>query len=64
MVEFGYWLNRDRVTYRQARIVELGVGIANGNYTPNLEYYRAITDGEGQAKLLKARMDAARNNGN
>lgn len=42
------------------RIVELGVGIANGGYLPGMEYYRAVTDGEDQAKQLKARMEAAR----
>ena len=63
LVEFAYWLNRSRVEYRKARIIELGVGIANGNYSPSLDYYIAITNGEGEARLLKARADAARNSG-
>lgn len=29
---------------------------------PGIEYYRAITDGEGEALLMKAKQDLARSN--
>lgn len=57
---FGFWLNRDRVMYRRTRPVALGAAIALGMVDPGLEYYRAITDGEGEALMMKGRQDAAR----
>lgn len=51
---FGFWLNRKRILYRQARAVALGVGIANGDLKMGGEYYDAIADSPGEAQLLKA----------
>ena len=40
----------------------IGVGIGMGSLDPGMDYYRAVTDGEGEALLAKARQDSARRN--
>lgn len=57
---FGMWLNRKRLQYRKAGYVMLGVGIAMGYIDPGMAFYRAITDGEGEAIALKGVQDAMR----
>ena len=56
----GLWLNRDRRKYRAAEAVAFGAGIALGAIDPGMNYYRAVTDGEGEALLLKAQYDLRR----
>lgn len=40
--------------------MSFGVGIALGLIKPELEYYKAITDGTGEAIFLKGQAEAAR----
>ena len=61
---FGLWLNRKRTFFRQCGTVAYGTAIGLGLTDPGLSYYRAITDGEGEALLLKAQQDALRNQTN
>lgn len=56
---FGLWMNRKRQSYRRAGVVALGTGIAMGNITPGMDYYRAVADGEGEMMLLKSQFEAA-----
>lgn len=56
---FGFYLNKDRVFYRQAGAVAMGAGVALGSIKPGLEYFKAITDGEEEAKLMKAQTETA-----
>lgn len=44
---------------RRAASVALGVGVGMGAVEPGMDYYRAITDGEGEALLMKAKQKAA-----
>jgi hypothetical protein len=57
---FGLWLNRKRAGYRAAGAVAYGAGAGTGFLTPGMEYYRALTDGEGEALAMKARDELAR----
>lgn len=41
----------------------LGAGIAFGSIAPGLEYFQAVADGDGQARLMKLRFDASRSRG-
>lgn len=38
----------------------MGAGIAIGSIIPNLDYFRAICDGESEAMAAKASADSAR----
>lgn len=58
----GFWLNRRRLFYRKSFVVAFGVGVGLGLVDPGMSYYRAITDGEGEAKLLKAKTDSLKRN--
>ncbi len=55
---WGLWLNRKRAQYRRAWEVCYGSAIAAGQLEPNMEYFRANSDGEGEALLLKAQQGA------
>ena len=55
-------MNRNRLLLRQGFSTYIGVGAANNTIDPGLDFYRAISDGEGQARLFKAKVDLARNN--
>jgi len=57
---FGLWLNRRRTFYRAAGTVAYGAAIALGAFDPGNEYYESMTDGHGEALLLKARHDASK----
>ena len=56
----GFWLNRRRSLHRQSFVVAYGAGIALGLIEPDMEYYRSVTDGEGEALLMKAQHTAAK----
>ncbi len=57
---FGFWLNRHRIFYQRAYAVFHGAATALGALAPGLDYYLAIADSEGEAKIMKAQADAAR----
>ena len=56
---FGLWLNMPRALNRQAWACAVGASIANGTMSPTLEFFKAVTQGEGEALLLKAQFDMA-----
>jgi len=56
----GFWFNRTRAMCRRAEAMALGAGIGFGTLVPSIEYYRAISDGEGEALMKKAMADANR----
>ena len=56
----GFCFNRKRIFYRRSSVIAFGAGIALGVIDPGMGYYRAITDGEGEAMLLKAKTDSLR----
>lgn len=56
----GFVLNRQHVMYRQAGAVLIGVLTALGGLDPGMGFWRAITDGEGQAMTLRGQLQAAR----
>lgn len=43
-------------------MIEIGVSVALGSISMDLNYYRAVTDGEGQAIQMKGVADAVRMN--
>jgi hypothetical protein len=46
--------------HRKSGAVAYGVAIALCAVDPGMDYFRALTDGEGEALLMKARQDAMR----
>lgn len=58
---YGMWLNRNRAQYRAAATVALGAGIALGSVDPGEDYFRSITEGEEEAKFLRAQFLTSRN---
>ncbi len=50
---FGLWLNSERIMYRQAKPMAIGVKVGNGKNVP-WEYYLANSHSETEAKTLQA----------
>ena len=60
-VEFyGLWLNRRRHFYQQAAAVAFGAGLALGQTEPGVEYFDAISTGDGEARLMMAQYKTSR----
>lgn len=57
---YAFRLNAKRATYRRAYDVAYGVGIALGTLEPGFDYYLAVTEGEGEARMLEAKHKMAR----
>lgn len=58
---YGLWLNKNRSQYRQAAMVALGAGIAFGSVDPGEDYFRAIAEGEDEAKFLRMQYLSSKN---
>lgn len=52
------WLNRRRRFHRDAEAVRLGIVTALGLMDPGTGYWQHVSDGIGEARLLKAQQDA------
>ena len=50
---FGLWLNKRRIWFRQSGTVAFGASVALGIIEPGSEYWDSLTDGDGEAKLMK-----------
>ena len=50
----GLWLNRARTLYRKSHAVSVGVKIGRGKGAMGMDYYRAVTDSEAEAKMMRA----------
>ena len=56
----GFLLNQQMILHKQAGAVLIGVLTALGGLDPGMNFWRAITEGEGQALSLKGQLQAAR----
>lgn len=57
---YGLFLCKKRLFHARCAHVAYGVAIALGLVDPGMEYYRSLTDGEAEARLLKAQQDTLR----
>ncbi len=60
---FGLWLNRIRANYRKAHIVAIGTKIGSGKTPMSIDYYRAVTNSEIEARMQFAIDQAEVNSG-
>jgi len=51
---FGLWLNRKRAEHRRAMPILLGASIALGSINPGDEFFADVSDGPGEAAMMKA----------
>ncbi len=54
-------MSRKRVRHQRSGAVSMGVAVALGLVDPGMEYFRALTDGEGEAMMLRAQHMIRRN---